>query len=127
MQLNFTTERLNLQPLNKNHAAFIFELLNTVGWLKFIGNRYIHTNIDAVNYIERINSNTAIKYWAVHSKLSNEAIGLVTLIKRDYLQNSDIGFAFLPKFSGNGFAYEASNSLPLNFGKKAKPISLCCK
>ena len=35
-------------------------------------------------------------------------IGVVTLIKRDYLDDHDIGFAFLPQYAGMGYAYEAT-------------------
>ncbi len=111
MQTHFTTERLMLEPLAENHNQFIFELLNTEGWLKFIGDRNIHSTNDALKYIERINNNATIKYWVVSNKEDNKFIGLVILIKRDYLQHYDIGLAFLPQFNGNGYAYEAANAL----------------
>jgi RimJ/RimL family protein N-acetyltransferase len=39
------------------------------------------------------------------------AIGIVTLIKRDYLDHPDIGFAFLPAYSKNGYAFEATKEV----------------
>jgi ribosomal-protein-alanine N-acetyltransferase len=108
------TERLLLERLNSNHNALILELLNTSGWIKFIGDRNVHSIEDANNYINKINCNTSIAYWAVTLKETSQPLGLVTLIQRDYLQNPDIGFAFLPQFNGNGYAYEAANAL-LNF------------
>jgi [ribosomal protein S5]-alanine N-acetyltransferase len=111
MQTHFITERLTMEPLAEKHNLFIIELLNTDGWIKFIGDRNIHSTEDALKYIERINNNATINYWVVTHTAENAFIGLVTLIKRDYLQHHDIGFAFLPQFSGHGYAYEASNKL----------------
>jgi [ribosomal protein S5]-alanine N-acetyltransferase len=108
------TERLLLERLNTNHHTLILELLNTHGWIKFIGDRNVHSIEEANNYIDKINKNTNIAYWAVTLKETNQPIGLVTLIKRDYLQHPDIGFAFLPQYIGNGYAFEAANTL-INF------------
>ena len=44
----------------------------------------------------------------VKLKDDKTAIGVVTFIKRDYLDHHDIGFAFLPDFCGSGYAYEAT-------------------
>lgn len=33
------------------------------------------------------------------------------MVKRDFLTHADIGFAFLPQFTGKGYAYEATNAL----------------
>ena len=41
-------------------------------------------------------------------KETQKSLGLVTLIKRDYLEDYDIGFAILPEFEKKGYAYEAS-------------------
>ena len=102
------TDRLHLMPLANDDALFIQQLLNTAGWIAFIGDRNIHSPADALAYIERINNNPAINYWTVQLKVSNISIGLVTLIQRDYLTQPDIGFAFLPEYNSKGHAYEAA-------------------
>ncbi len=102
------TPRLVMKPLNFNDGEFIFELLNTEGWIKFIGNRNIASQHDAVTYIQKILENKDIFYWTVQLKDTQENIGLVTFIKRDYLTHHDIGFAFLPAFQTVGYAYEAT-------------------
>jgi [ribosomal protein S5]-alanine N-acetyltransferase len=113
------TERLSLQPLSENDSEFIIELLNTEGWIKYIGNRNIQSNADAIAYIQKINANKNIRYWTVKLKDTKSPIGLVTLIKRDYLEHNDIGFAFLPLFYAKGYAYEAANAV-LNYLSKNK-------
>lgn len=113
-----TTDRLIIKPLSENDNEFILDLVNTDGWIKFIGNKNIKTKADAIAYIQRINSNPNIRYWTVKLNDSKNSIGLVTLIKRDYLEHNDIGFAFLPNFSNQGYAYEATNSVLTNLLKQ---------
>lgn len=109
--MNFTTERLLINPLSENDAIFILELVNTEGWIKFIGNRNINSENDAIAYIRRINENRNLTYWTVRLIETDIAVGIITLIKRDYLEHNDIGFAFLPNFSKKGFAFEATHKV----------------
>jgi ribosomal-protein-alanine N-acetyltransferase len=108
MQTNYKTERLMLRTLTAADTAFIFELVNTAGWIKFIGDRNIHTNENAEQYIQKIISNPDVSYRVVTLQDEQTAVGIVTLIKRNYLQHHDIGFAFLPGYSKQGYAFEAS-------------------
>jgi [ribosomal protein S5]-alanine N-acetyltransferase len=108
MQSSYKTERLFLRKLNPDDNTFIFELLNTAGWIKFIGDRNVHTNEDAERYIQKILSNVDVSYLVVTLQDAPTAVGVVTLIKRNYLEHHDIGFAFLPTYSKQGYAFEAS-------------------
>jgi [ribosomal protein S5]-alanine N-acetyltransferase len=45
------TERLRLDPFTFADAAFFKELVNTPGWLQYIGDRNIHSITDAEQYI----------------------------------------------------------------------------
>ena len=108
---NYKTERLVLRELTAADNQFIFELLNTAGWIKFIGNRNIKTIEDADNYIQKIITKPNISYWVVTLTDNQTAIGLVTFIKRDYLDHPDIGFAFLPAYNKQGYAFEATKEV----------------
>lgn len=108
MQNNYLTNRLILNELNLNDHEFIRELVNTPEWIKFIGDRNIKIQEEAKVYIQKIIDNPNINYWVVKLKEENVSIGIVTFIKRDYLEHYDIGFAFLPKYANKGYAYEAS-------------------
>ncbi|WP_205685666.1 GNAT family N-acetyltransferase [Flavipsychrobacter stenotrophus] len=108
MQNNYTTERLILSKLHISDAPFIYELVNTQGWIQFIGDRNVKNLTDAEGYVQRINDNPNVTYWVVRTKAEDVPIGLITLIKRDYLEHSDIGFAFLPEHAGKGYAYEGA-------------------
>src|ERR1700712_4843826 len=98
MQNNYYTKRLILNELSLNDKAFITELLNTPEWIKFIGDRNIRTKENAREYIQKIMVNPNIKYWVVKLQDEKTSIGIITFIKRDYLEYNDIGFAFLSKF-----------------------------
>ena len=105
------TDRLLLEPLTESDDDFIIELVNTDGWINFIGDKNIHSKVDAIAYIKKINSDQNVIYWTVKLKDDKSTIGIVTLIKRDHLEHKDIGFAFLPDFSNKGYAYEATNAV----------------
>ena len=107
-QLFITTSRLIITSLSLADDSFILELVNTEGWIRFIGNRNVGSLNEARAYIEKIINNENISYWVVGLADSLEKIGIVTFIKRDYLDHHDIGFAILPAFSKKGYAYEAT-------------------
>ncbi len=127
MNTHIETERLIMRPLDERDFHFIYELLNTEGWIKNIGNRNINSLDDASAYIDRINSNQNYNCWVVLSKENNETLGMITDIKRDYLEHRDIGFAFLPRFHKNNFAYEAAKTmLTTMFESKQKAVLAIC-
>lgn len=111
MQKKFETNRLLLNTLSLSDTKFIFELVNTPGWLNFIGDRKIKSEEDAAVYIKKIMTNTNVFYWVARLKNGEAPIGIVTLIKRAYLPRHDIGFAFLPLYSKKGYAYEATKEV----------------
>ena len=111
MKNYFTTERLKLGPLVYKNATFILKLLNTDGWLKFIGERNVKNLTDSRAYIRKIKNLPNVKYWVVYIKDQGTPIGIITFIKRDYLDQPDIGFAFLPAFTKSGYASEAAEAV----------------
>jgi RimJ/RimL family protein N-acetyltransferase len=112
------TERLHMRQLTEADAPFMHRMMNSEGWLQFIGDRHIRTHDDAAAYLR----NVYIPHYATHgfgfyvvSLIGNdEPLGLCGLIKRDGLEDVDIGFAFLPEYQGKGYAFEAAKEV-LNF------------
>lgn len=106
------TKRLALRKLSIEDSPFILELLNDPLWLRFIGDKGVRTLDDARGYI--VNGPLSMYellgfgLYLTELKDSHTPIGLCGLIKRDYLEDVDIGFAFLPQFRGKGYAYEAT-------------------
>ena len=111
MQTTITTDRLLVTPLTIGHSAFIFELVNTTGWLKFIQKSSVNSEAEANTYVENIINSSNIHYRVVWLKDSNLPIGIISFIKRDYLSHHDIGFALLPEYGNNGYAYEAAKAV----------------
>ncbi|MFI5185425.1 MAG: GNAT family N-acetyltransferase [Chitinophagales bacterium] len=109
------SKRLLLRPFIPGDSNFILELLNTEGWLKYIGDRNVKTIQQANYYLE----NGPIKSYKVNGfglsmvqlKENNKPIGMSGLIRRDYLDHPDIGFAFLPGYTGKGYAYEIAKEI----------------
>jgi len=114
------TQRLIIRELTKCDAEFIYRLMNSAGWLKHIGDRNIDSIETAATYIEesfrKAYQDNNFGFWAVIDKITNQALGINGLIKRNELEHVDIGFAFLPEFMGHGFAYESSVAI-LAYGK----------
>ena len=108
------TERLILRQFTPDDAAFIFEQLNDPAWIRNIGNRNIRTMDDARAYI--INGPRAsyekngFGLWLIVLKKSGESIGMCGLIRRDNLEDVDIGYALLPRFWSKGYAVEAARA-----------------
>ena len=94
-----------------DHAEFIQQLLNTPGWLQFIGDRNVRSEAEAYAYIKKINENPAVTYWTVSLPDEPAPVGVISLIQREYLDYPDIGFAFLPEFSRRGYAFEAATAV----------------
>jgi RimJ/RimL family protein N-acetyltransferase len=108
------TERLTLRRCTLEDSAFIVELLNTEGWLRYIGDRNVKTLSDAEEYIRA----GPLHSYQVHGfglclvveKASGHPIGICGLLKRDYLEHPDIGFALLPQYAGKGYASEIAHA-----------------
>jgi RimJ/RimL family protein N-acetyltransferase len=115
------TDRLILRRLTVEDGEFILELLNDPSWLRFIGDKGVKTLEDACDYI--LNSPVAmyerLGFGLYLTELKGEGvpIGICGLIKRDSLEDVDIGFAFLPKFRGEGYAYESASAV-MAYGKR---------
>ena len=112
------TERLNLRWLRDSDAEFILDLLNQPSWLEFIGDRGVRNLDDAMAYIHNgplaMIQQHGFGLYLVETKSGNSPIGLCGLLKRDTLEDIDIGFAFHPDFWGHGYATEAAQAC-LNF------------
>ena len=110
MYLNIETERLLLRPIHLKDAEFIVDLVNSEGWLKFIGNRNVSDKNDAEKYIQKILDTPNFYYNVFELKETQKPIGIVTFLQREDEKFPDIGFALLPEFEKNGYAHEASKS-----------------
>lgn len=81
----------------------------------------MRTRADAEKYLE---NGAMVSYakngfglLAVTLTETGETIGMCGLIKRDALEDVDIGYAFLPSFWSQGYAIEAAQGV-MNFAKE---------
>jgi RimJ/RimL family protein N-acetyltransferase len=106
------TVRLSLRHFARADAPFIFELLNEPSWLQHIGDKGIKTLGDAERYIQdgpvTMYARLGFGLYLVELTGGSESVGMCGLIKRDTLEDVDLGFAFLSRFWGNGYAYESA-------------------
>ncbi len=106
------TARLVLRPFTLDDAAFIVELLNDPGWLRHIGDRKVRTQDDARAYLTHgpIAHATKHGFALAAVALQNDAapIGMCGLIRREGLDDVDLGYALLPAYRGQGYAREAA-------------------
>ncbi|MBO0725602.1 MAG: GNAT family N-acetyltransferase [Blastocatellia bacterium] len=116
------TDRLNLRWLSTDDAEFIIELLNDPSFLRFIGDKGVRTLDDARDYILNgpvdMYNRLGFGLYLTELKESGAPIGICGLIKRDSLEDVDIGFAFLPRFWAKGYAYESAAAV-MAYGKSA--------
>lgn len=102
------TNRLLIRPIATTDKEFIFELVNSPGWLQFIGQRNVSNTDDAEKYIRKILDNQNFFYNVFEIKETQQPIGIVTFLYRDNQEFPDIGFALLPQFEKNGYTFEAA-------------------
>ncbi len=108
------TERLILREFTLLDTDFIIKLLNTGGWLYFIGSKNVKNTEDAKHYLE----NVPIKSYKENGyglslialKDSFLPIGMCGLLKRETLDYPDINFALLDEYMGKGYAFEMANA-----------------
>jgi RimJ/RimL family protein N-acetyltransferase len=109
------TERLRLRHMEPGDAAFMLGLLNDPAWHRFIGDRGIRTLEAARDYIIKgpmeMHARLGFGFDVVERKEDGCPIGVCGLAKRDFLDDVDIGYAFLPQYGGQGYAIEAAQGV----------------
>ena len=109
------TERLLLVEARLSDAPFYFELMNTPGWLKYIGDRGIQSIADAEKYLAiRVIKgylDQGFGFYIMITKRGQHKVGVSGIIKRPELDHVDIGFALLPQYERRGYAIEATRAV----------------
>ncbi len=120
------TERLRLRLLEVADADFLLKLLNEPAFLEHVGDRNLRT-IAAVQ--EHIRTGPAASYahngfglMLVGLKESGSPIGICGLIRRDWLEDVDLGYTYLERYWGKGYAYEAA-AATLAYGRQVLGLS----
>ncbi|HTH51430.1 MAG TPA: GNAT family N-acetyltransferase [Pyrinomonadaceae bacterium] len=116
-----STDRLTLREIVAADAPFTNRLLNSEGFLKYIGDRGVRSDDDAEKFI---NERYCASYrehgyglWVVEAREYDRPVGLCGFVKRDYFDHPDLGFAYLPEECRKGYGHEAAKA-SLVYGKE---------
>lgn len=115
------TERLVIRWLTFDDAAFIVELLNEPLFIQNIADRGVRDVEGARKYLE----NGPMASYAQHGfglfhvgrKSDSASVGMCGLLKRDYLDDVDVGFAMLARYAGSGYATESAVAV-MDYGRR---------
>ena len=107
-----TTARLRLRTITLEDAPFYLELVTDPAFIANIGDRGIRSLESARHALTTgpltMQEARGHSIYLVELKECGTPIGMSGLIKRDALDDVDIGYAFLPKWRGYGYAFEAA-------------------
>jgi len=120
------TDRLRIRLLALDDAPFILELLNDPAWLRFIGDRGVRTLDDARDYLRTgpiaMVRELGFGLYLVERRADGAALGICGLLRREWLDAPDLGFAFLPRYRVQGYAFEASRAV-LRHGRQTQGLA----
>lgn len=105
------TERLRLRALTVDDAPFYLRLLSDRSFIDNIGDKGVHTLAAARVALAdgpcKMQAERGYSLYLVERSSDGAPIGMCGVIKRDTLPDPDIGYALLPAYWGQGYAYEA--------------------
>lgn len=116
------TDRLSLREFSTDDAEFILELLNEPAFIQNIVDRGVRNLDGARDYI--LNGPVAsyrkngFGLYRVGLKDSDTPIGMCGLVKRETLEDVDIGYAFLARHWSKGYAFESASAV-MDYGRGA--------
>lgn len=112
---NIKTKRLTLRQFTFDDAPFILRLLNEPSFIDNIGDKGVRDLDGARDYLRNgpmaSYKQHGFGLWRVGLPESDRPIGMAGLLKRDYLENIDIGYALLSEYRGCGYAFEATSAV----------------
>jgi RimJ/RimL family protein N-acetyltransferase len=115
------SKRLALRKLDLRDAEFILELLNEAPFVRFIGDKGVRTLQDACEYLQKGPMDSYLRFgfglYLTSLLIDGTPIGMCGLVKRDTLDDVDVGFAFLSRHWSKGYAVEAAAAV-LNYARR---------
>lgn len=120
-----STERLHLRVMRLDDAEFYLRLVNEPTFISNIRDKGIRTLDESRASIEigalASQEKFGFSFYLVEDRTTHLPMGICGLTKRDSLDDVDLGYAFLPEFCGQGYAYEAALAV-LTHTKNSLPI-----
>ena len=120
------TPRTIVDTITLDDASFFVQLLNTPGWLEFIGDRGVTTISEARSFLTRGFLATyrehGFGYYLVRD-VEGQPFAICGFLKKPHLQNPDFGFAQLPEYCGRGLAHEYARAI-LDYGSQVFKLDI---
>ena len=116
------TDILYLRELTLNDAEFMHKLVNSPGWLQFIGERANPSLTATRVFIQQTLLNPQKNYYTIVLKDGDIPVGILSLIHRHHFKHPDLGFAMLPEYSQKGLCFEASRAFTKSLLQKYPTI-----
>ena len=99
---------------------YVYRLLNSPKFIKYIGDRGVRSVEQAANFIENRYRQSYRDHgyglYAVRLIENGEPIGICGYVRRESLEGPDIGFAFLPDYERLGYGLESASAM-LAYGR----------
>jgi RimJ/RimL family protein N-acetyltransferase len=108
------TPRVDLRELDLADAEYILQLLNEPGFIRFIGDKGVRTLADARDYLlQGPIASYARNGFGLYAACLRDGtpIGMCGLVKREGLDDPDVGFAFLSRYWSKGYAVESAGAV----------------
>jgi len=114
------TERLRIREMDSAlDAEFVFALLNSPKFLKYIGDRNVRSVEQAADFIEdRYRQSYRDHGFGLYTVELHDGtyLGMCGFVRREFLDSADLGFAFLPEHERRGYGFESAIAM-LDYGK----------
>ena len=114
------TERLTLRRMTEADAPFYLDMVSDPDFRYYIADRGVRTLADAT---ELLRSRVIAAYeqdgfgmFLVSRRDNQRPVGMAGLVRRDFLDDIDVGYSMLPEGRGQGFATEAADAC-INFAR----------
>ena len=112
------TDRLRIRHFSKQDAEFIVLLLNEPAFIDNINDKGVRTVDDAIKYLNDGPMATYQKFgfglYLVELKETAEPIGMCGLLKREELDDADLGYSLLKQHWSMGYAEESAKAVLKN-------------
>lgn len=109
------TTRLTVRRFCLYDAPFIVTMLNDPSFIEHVGDKGVRSLDDAQRYLldgplasyERHGHGL----WRIDLRECGTTIGMAGILKRDCLDDVDLGYSFLPAYWGRGYAFEVTSAV----------------
>ena len=106
------TARLELRWLTQDDAPMMLTVWNDPAFIRYVGDRGVRTVDQARAALDagvlKLYADYGYGPFRVRRREDGADLGICGLFRRDGLDEPDIGFAILPDYCGQGFAFEAA-------------------